>query len=230
MTDTEHRELILVGGEVALVDAADYPLLAQWPWRATRSSRRTTQYVYRNSRAENGERVFVLMHRHIMNCTERTTQVDHINRNGLDNRRSNLRIATTRQNSGNTRKRVNGQTSMYKGVHWDELNGCWRAQIRDGKKRNLGGYRDAESAARAYDAAARRIFGEFALCNFPDETSGGANPLDIERRKPLPSELTRQLAEARAQSGDSLRAIGARFGVSATAVVKACKRHGGLAR
>jgi len=92
-------------------------------------------------------------------------RVDHINGNGLDNRRSNLRIATSQQNNRN-RKICNLNTSGFKGVRLDRNK--WRADIRiDGKRKNLGRFVNPEAAAAAYDEAARKYFGEFATLNFP---------------------------------------------------------------
>jgi hypothetical protein len=90
-------------------------------------------------------------------------EVDHRNHNGLDNRRSNLRLATGHQNQGN--RRPQGGSPRFKGVYLSRSK--WVAQIRfGGSKRYLGRFTVEEDAARAYDAAARLIFGEFACTNF----------------------------------------------------------------
>lgn len=96
--------------------------------------------------------------------------VDHINGITLDNRICNLRLATTSQNHMNKRAKRNG-TSPFKGVTRLVDTALWQAHIRvNGKQKNLGKYLRQEDAARAYDAAARAHFGEFARLNFP----GGA--------------------------------------------------------
>jgi len=96
--------------------------------------------------------------------------VDHINGNGLDNRRVNLRPATPSQNSANTRTRLS--VSGYRGVTWFARTSRWRAHISvDGKQRHLGYFDDAAEAARVRDTAALEAFGEFARLNFPQETS-----------------------------------------------------------
>jgi hypothetical protein len=94
-------------------------------------------------------------------------QVDHEDGNGLNNQRSNLRIASPTQNQGNARRRKDN-TSGYKGVSWYRRTNKWKAHIRvDKKLRHLGYFIDLTDAARAYDAAALEHFGEFAHLNFP---------------------------------------------------------------
>jgi len=96
-------------------------------------------------------------------------QVDHINGNPLDNRRENLRICTRAQNTCN-RKAVVNSKSGYKGVTKKNSSRKWIPEIRkDGKKLYLGSYNTPEEAAKAYDKAAKEIFGEFAKLNFPDK-------------------------------------------------------------
>jgi hypothetical protein len=110
-------------------------------------------------------------------------RVDHANGDGLDNRRQNLRQATQQQNMRNSRK-YRGGSSRYKGVCWKIRNQRWLAQIyvseQDAsgvptkRKLHLGTFTDQETAARAYDAAAREHFGEFACLNFPLPGERGA--------------------------------------------------------
>jgi hypothetical protein len=95
--------------------------------------------------------------------------VDHINSNGFDNTRANMRNITQRQNSYNQSKQV-GTISIYKGVNYDKRRHRWYARIRLGRERFFLGYFDTEiEAARAYDYMAVRLFGEFARLNFPEE-------------------------------------------------------------
>lgn len=92
---------------------------------------------------------------------------DHRNGDGLDNRRSNLREATQSQNLCN--RRPKSRPAGFKGVTWFERLGRWKAQCsKGGKNHHLGYYADIEDAARAYDAAARELHGEFASLNFPN--------------------------------------------------------------
>lgn len=93
-------------------------------------------------------------------------EIDHINGDSLDNRRENLRFCTRAQNQCNLRKRSSATSSKHKGVSKDRRRGKWEAQIRlGGKKKHLGYFEQEIDAARAYNAAARELFGEFARLN-----------------------------------------------------------------
>jgi hypothetical protein len=109
------------------------------------------------------------MHRTILGAPQ-GHMVDHINRDGLDNRRINLRAATRAQNACNAIKRHSiRSTSQFKGVHWDKARSRWAAQIKKlGKVTNIGRFISEEDAARAYDTAAKKVYGEFARLNFPE--------------------------------------------------------------
>lgn len=106
------------------------------------------------------------MHRLILN-PPKEADVDHINHDRLDNRRSNLRLTTTSQNTANSHRKASNQSSKYKGV--SKKGNRWRAKIgKDEKVHNLGSYQTEELAARAYDSASLYLNGEYALLNFPD--------------------------------------------------------------
>jgi hypothetical protein len=98
-------------------------------------------------------------------------QVDHINGNGLDNRKANLRICTPSQNGCN-RNRISRSQSGFKGVRWLKERCNWRAEIGlYSRHYNLGSFSSAIEAALAYDKAARELHGEFAHLNFPATTA-----------------------------------------------------------
>jgi len=161
MRDSTTRTIPLTQGRVAVVDAADFEMLSHWNWHsdAGRYPARTTHVK--------GTRSSQRMHRTIM-LPGPGQEVDHINGDGLDNRRANLRLCTRTQNNGNQRK-ARG-VSQYKGVYRNNRHQMWVAHIGvKGQRVYLGEYAREEDAARAYDDAARTTFGEFALTNFPGD-------------------------------------------------------------
>ncbi len=149
-------------GLTAIVDPADHAqVLDAGPWFACNYGGRTF-YAQRNTRGADGRHTSQRMHTFLTGWPE----VDHRNGDGLDNRRENLRAATRTQNMANTRLRSNN-TSGFKGVSFDNRTARWIAAIRlDGHSYFLGRFDVPEEAARAYDAAALRLFGEFARINF----------------------------------------------------------------
>ena len=153
-------------GRVALVNDADYKLVSQYRWfvmeRKIEGQRTRGPYAGAWIRHD-GRRVLLLMHKLITGWP----LTDHKNHDGLDNRRRNLRNATKAQNNQNSRSRL-GSSSQYKGVHWSTRQQRWRANIaHEGRVRSLGVFMSEEDAARAYDAAALQLYGEYAVLNFP---------------------------------------------------------------
>lgn len=145
-------------GMYALVDKEDVYKVSPGRWTVTSKGYTT----YASGRLE-GERSKRLLHRVILDPPPGMV-IDHINGDGLDNRRSNLRITTQSGNMANARS-LRG-SSRFKGVSFAKGRGKWQAHIRlDGKSVSLGRFDSEEDAARAYDAAARDAFGEFALTN-----------------------------------------------------------------
>lgn len=160
----EIRYIALTQGQYAIVDAADYAWLNQWKWCAARSGDRW--YAYRKHHGKT-----VRMHQLIMGPPKGKV-VDHVNGNGLDNRRANLRICTRRQNAWNHgRRKPENATSQFIGVHRDKRHPekCYVRVTRDGKATNLGPFDDEIEAAKARDRKALELHGPFAYLNFPED-------------------------------------------------------------
>lgn len=156
------RLIKLTQDKYAKVDQQDYEKLNEHKWYAKRCINRF--YAHRRNESNRN----VAMHRIIMK-PGRGYCVDHINGDGLDNRKDNLRIVTIAENNYNKRKSKNVRSSQYKGVSIDKRTNRWRAIIYyKYRKINLGMFGDEIDAARAYDEAANELFGEFAKLNFSD--------------------------------------------------------------
>jgi len=158
------KEILLTQGFFAIVDDADFESANKYKWGARIN--RETGTVYAQRQIRNGlSKETILLHRFI-SAAQGNFEVDHKNGNGLDNRRENLRVCTKVNNIRNQRKQKNNSTG-FKGVSWDKPMKKFRAQITVSYKRiHLGYFDSAEDASRAYDAAARKYFGEFARTNF----------------------------------------------------------------
>lgn len=155
------RALEVTGG-LTLVSDVDYDRLAQYNWRIDRSSASGKPYVKRSLLLPDGRTTSVYMHREITGCP-RGLEVDHGDRDGLNNQRYNLTICTGRQNRAN---REAFCAAGYKGV--TRSRSKFRARITfDSEAVDLGSFHTAEAAARAYDAASYELYGEFANLNFP---------------------------------------------------------------
>jgi len=155
------KEVYLTRGFIAIVDDEDFERLSQnrWCYDGKRHA------VRRGSKFSDGHQRIIYMHRDVIGATPEFV-VDHINGNGLDNRKCNLRMCTVMENSRNQRLGARN-TSGFKGVHFHKGGQKWQAYIKHhGKRYHLGMYNTPEEAARAYDEAARLLFGEFALTNF----------------------------------------------------------------
>ena len=154
------KEIKLTKGMVALVDDEDYEWLNQFKWYAGKGW--NTYYASRNAKL-NGKRILLNMHVAIMGTS--TGLVDHIDGDGLNNQRYNLRRCTRAQNGMNRSPNKNS-TSKYKGVY--KAKGKYVAAIAvNGTQAYLGTFTLDSDAAKAYDKAAKEHFGEFAYLNFP---------------------------------------------------------------
>ncbi len=156
------RRIPLTKGKEALVDDQDYKYLMQWNWHVSDNG---FGNLYAKSNVKPTTNFM-----HIV-ITERmgfasSSNVDHRNGDGLDNRRMNLREATKVQN-GRNRGPIKGSVSGYKGVHWFARDNRWRARIviEKGREQHLGYFDDKIEAAKAYNKAAKKHFGEFAWLN-----------------------------------------------------------------
>jgi len=152
------KQISLTQGKYALVDDKDFGYLNQWKWFASFDG--CNWYACRKGGV-------IKMHRVILGLQKGDKQkVDHINHNGLDNCRCNLRICTQAQNCQN-RKPYKNSSSKYKGVSWYSITKKWRARIKLKRKEIHLGYFDSETlAAKTYDEKAKILFGDFAKLNF----------------------------------------------------------------
>jgi hypothetical protein len=152
------RRILLSQGLFATVDAADYEKLSKYKWYVVKRGSK----VYATRRK--GKR-YMYMHREIMR-PPRSYVVDHIDGNGLNNCRSNLRVCTARQNQANRGPR--GGSSRFVGVH--RHGNKWEASIRyRGELLYLGRFDDEVEAAKARDRKAYELHGEYAYLNFPED-------------------------------------------------------------
>lgn len=157
-------EIPLSRGLVAFVDDEDYDLvIGAGKWSA--SVKDHTAYAIRMARRDDGRPTTVRLH----NFLTGWRFVDHVDGDGLNNQRGNLRPATQALNARNVPKPASN-TSGFKGVTWHKAAEKWAAQIHvDGRHLHLGLFLSPHEAARTYDAAAVEYFGAFARLNFPQE-------------------------------------------------------------
>ena len=157
----DYREIRLTNGELTKVDPADFEWLSQWTWCAYWHPRTRSFYAVRFPQKGVGR---TTMHKLILDPPS-GYEADHWNHDTLDNRRKNLRYATSSQQAQNRRRRSDN-TSGYKGVTWFKKNQKWGVQIFVNKRNVfIGLFTDKELAARKYDEAALKYFGEFVDTN-----------------------------------------------------------------
>lgn len=154
------------GKYFAMVDDEMFDFLNKWNWTAQPHGQ--TAYAVRNITTKDGNRKSIRMHRFVAGISDSKIEIDHIDGNGLNNQKCNLRQANRIQNNRNTKSRI-GSTSKYLGVSLKRGNNNkkWVAQINfENKKHHLGYFKDEIEAAKAYDKKAKELFGEFSNLNF----------------------------------------------------------------
>ena len=160
------KEIALNHGRTALVDDEDFAWLSKCKWYAWEKPNRNTAYALR-AEGKKPNRHTISMHREIMNVLP-GIYIDHIDGNGLNNQKKNLRLCASSENQMNSKLRRNSKSGL-KGVSFKKEQGKWVAQIQAHKKRkHIGYFNTKEEAAKAYDETARELFGEFANTNGSD--------------------------------------------------------------
>lgn len=154
------KQIPLTQGKFALVDDADFEWLRQWRWRYFHAG---NGYAGRQVKGD-GKATNILMHRLILDCPK-GMEIDHIDHDGLNNQRANLRLATHAENMRNRSLHKNN-SSGFTGVRFQPENNLhrpWRAAIKiDGKTKHLGMFASPEDAHEAWKKAAVAVFGAFA--------------------------------------------------------------------
>ncbi len=209
--ECQYGKLIeLTHGYYAIVDEEDYERISQFRWYVFKSRRcfYAKRTVYGK---ETGKFSTVCMHHDVLKSKSLT---DHINTNGLDNRKKNLRHCTISQNCENKRKSLKKMSSRFKGVSRVDTLGTgsvrWRALIQKDRLKHLGYFDTEEDAALAYDREARILFGEFARTNF--DTDDGRVLVRAFKEK-LNDDQVDQIRDMIAK-GVSYKEISETFGVS----------------
>jgi phage-related protein len=158
------KTIPLTKNRFAMVDDDDFDKLSKHKW-CVNCCGWGSKYLYAQRGKTSGGKIKFLMHRVIMNA-KKGQEIDHIDGNGLNNQKSNLRFVTRTQNQMNRIVQQVNNHSGFKGVCWDNKRGKWLAQIRvKTKTKFLGHFTNAEDAGKAYDDSAKIYFGEFARLN-----------------------------------------------------------------
>lgn len=162
------KEIELTQNQVAFVDDEDFDRLNKLKWRTEKviKSYGIVYYACRTTpKTTSNKRGYEFMHTLIVGKLTKGFETDHIDGNGLNNCKSNLRIVTTAQNSMNAKKAAN-KSSIYKGVCFHKREKKWYAYIRKNYKLiSLGYFNEEIEAAKAYNEKAKELFGEFANLN-----------------------------------------------------------------
>ena len=158
MVTIKNKLIPLTQGKVALVDEGDFDWLNQWKWYYHDGYAARSIYL---GRYENGKKhvTTVKMHQAIMEAR----MIDHVDNDGLNNQRSNLRLCTATTNQQNRKVNYN---KRFKGVSWHKRIGAWAVHIRVNKQlKHIGYYNDELYAAKVYNQMALMYFGKFARLN-----------------------------------------------------------------
>lgn len=164
----------LTRGLETKVSNRDFASLSRWKWQAIKSHSGKFYAVRNGLTKRNGKlgRHMIMMHRIIKNVEGLTAkiEVDHKNKDTLDNQRGNLRLCSHKENMRNMgkKKKINpkGSHPIYKGLLWDEKRKVWHVYCRDGKsKRYVGAFASSKDAAIAYNRYAKKYHGKFASLN-----------------------------------------------------------------
>jgi len=160
------RRLRMTQPRYAKVDLDDYERLRKYEWYAAKSNKGFyARGCVTDSKTAKARTIY--MHQKILEVPKGMV-VDHINHDKMDDRRANLRAATRAQNVRNRKKFSNSNGSKYKGIYFRKKSRKWEVMITfERKKIHLGCFKDEIDAAKAYDAAAKKYHGEFAVLNFP---------------------------------------------------------------
>lgn len=157
------KEIQLTKGKVAFIDDEDFEYIMQWKWTAYKG--RNTYYAKRNMNNK-GDNIGFQMHRSLMRVYDRSILIDHIDGNGLNNQKANLRICNYSQNGANKLKRKGSNGTKFIGITFRKDTKKWAAQVmKDYKHISLGCYNSDIDAAIAYNKKAVELHGEFAVLN-----------------------------------------------------------------
>ena len=169
------REIQLTRGKVAIVDDEDYERLSEYKWQAQKATQKAASWYARRGEylgggRKHGRKKLILMHREILGLGDDDGDVDHLDGNGLNNVRSNIRMASRSANMQRGHRAVG--KSGFIGVRRTRNNrNPWIAVASlDGKKMSVGSYATPKQAAWAYDEAVLRVYGPHARVNFQTRT------------------------------------------------------------
>lgn len=177
------KEIPLTQGKVALVDDEDYARLMQFKWFVVHNGKKW----YASRKLEGLKRKNKFLHREILGEIHAPLVVDHIDGDGLNCAKENMRICTQAENSRNSRSKCNGKVK-YKGVCWHKASSSYVAQINTGGKViHLGCFDSPEEAAVAYDNAASHYYGEYAFLNNVTGFTGAKRPLKKPNGSKMPA-------------------------------------------